>query len=219
MERRYIISDASKEVGVEAHVLRYWEEELDLEIPRNERGHRYYRDEDVTVLKTVKTLKEQGFQLKAIKMLLPKIDSIKDLDKNDMELLRQEINAKVSTSIDTNLVVGQASQSIEQSNGNGNKMEQFKEILSRIVVSAMKENNDSLSKDISIKVSDHVNKQLDYIMREQETKQEEYFRNLDETIRNMQRTRTEVAATELSRKEKKKANMFYTAKKGKRKSI
>lgn len=219
MERRYIISDASKEVGVEAHVLRYWEEELDLEIPRNEMGHRYYRDEDVTVLKTVKTLKEQGFQLKAIKMLLPKIDSIKDLDKNDMELLRQEINAKVSTSIDTNLVVGQASQSIEQSNGNGNKMEQFKEILSRIVVSAMKENNDSLSKDISIKVSDHVNKQLDYIMREQETKQEEHFRNLDETIRNMQRTRTEVAATELSRKEKKKANMFYTAKKGKRKSI
>ena len=219
MERRYIISDASKEVGVEAHVLRYWEEELDLEIPRNEMGHRYYRDEDVTVLKTVKTLKEQGFQLKAIKMLLPKIDSIKDLDKNDMELLRQEINAKVSTSIDTNLVVGQASQSIEQSNGNGNKMEQFKEILSRIVVSAMKENNDSLSKDISIKVSDHVNKQLDYIMRKQETKQEEHFRNLDETIRNMQRTRTEVAATELSRKEKKKANMFYTAKKGKRKSI
>ena len=35
-ETRYMISDASKLVDVEAHVLRYWEEELDLPIGRNE---------------------------------------------------------------------------------------------------------------------------------------------------------------------------------------
>ena len=41
-EKRYIISDASKMLGVESHVLRYWEEELNVSIPRNEMGHRYY---------------------------------------------------------------------------------------------------------------------------------------------------------------------------------
>ena len=33
---RYMISDAAALAGVETHVLRYWEEELDLTIPRNE---------------------------------------------------------------------------------------------------------------------------------------------------------------------------------------
>ena len=43
-EVHYLISDASRKVDVEAHVLRYWEEELELAIPRNEMGHRYYTD-------------------------------------------------------------------------------------------------------------------------------------------------------------------------------
>ena len=33
-----------KLVGVESHVLRYWEDELQLEIPRNGKSHRYYTD-------------------------------------------------------------------------------------------------------------------------------------------------------------------------------
>ena len=39
-EVHYLISDASRKVDVEVHVLRYWEEELELAIPRNEMGHR-----------------------------------------------------------------------------------------------------------------------------------------------------------------------------------
>ena len=35
---RYLISDAAKQVEVESHVLRYWEEELDIPIKRNERS-------------------------------------------------------------------------------------------------------------------------------------------------------------------------------------
>ena len=44
MEKRFGISDAARQVGVEAHVLRYWEDELGLAIPRNGQGHRYYRE-------------------------------------------------------------------------------------------------------------------------------------------------------------------------------
>ena len=44
---RYMISDAADMVHVETHVLRYWEEELDLTIPRNEMGHRYYTRDNI----------------------------------------------------------------------------------------------------------------------------------------------------------------------------
>ena len=50
-EKRYIISDASKMLGVESHVLRYWEEELNVSIPRNEMGHRYYTENHINLLK------------------------------------------------------------------------------------------------------------------------------------------------------------------------
>ena len=82
-EIRYMISETAKQVDVEAHVLRYWEEELSLPIDRNEMGHRYYTEDDITLFKNIKELKERGFQLKAIKMLLPELrrNGRLDMDK------------------------------------------------------------------------------------------------------------------------------------------
>lgn len=67
---RYMISDAATMAGVESHVLRYWEDELDLTIPRNEMGHRYYTRENILEFQRIKSLKEQGYQLKAIRTIL-----------------------------------------------------------------------------------------------------------------------------------------------------
>ena len=64
-ETHYLISDASKKVDVEAHVLRYWEEELELAIPRNEMGHRYYTEYYIRLFQQVKQLKEKGFHFKS----------------------------------------------------------------------------------------------------------------------------------------------------------
>lgn len=66
----YYISEAAKKVQVESHVLRYWEEELELPIMRNEMGHRCYTEKDIRQLKEIKQLKEQGLQLKAIRTIL-----------------------------------------------------------------------------------------------------------------------------------------------------
>ncbi len=93
-EKRYIISDASKQVDVEAHVLRYWEEELVLEIPRNEMGHRYYTDENIRLLKNIKELKDQGFQLKAIKMVLPELINSGEYNLDYMLGRKEELNNK-----------------------------------------------------------------------------------------------------------------------------
>ena len=69
-EKIYMISDAAKQVQVEPHVLRYWEEELEMPTKRNEMGHRYYTEEDIGQFKKIKELKEQGLQLKAIRHML-----------------------------------------------------------------------------------------------------------------------------------------------------
>ena len=64
MEQTLFISDAAKKVHVEAHVLRYWEEELELPIKRNELGHRYYTEEDVMqfVENNVKEFKKENVE-------------------------------------------------------------------------------------------------------------------------------------------------------------
>lgn len=66
----YYISEASKKVEVEPHVLRYWEDELNLPIERNEMGHRCYKEKDIETLCRIRQLKEQGLQLRAIRVVL-----------------------------------------------------------------------------------------------------------------------------------------------------
>lgn len=69
-EREYSVSEAVQLSGVPSHVLRYWEEELQLEIRRTSQGHRVYTDADLALFARVKELKDKGIQLKAIRMLL-----------------------------------------------------------------------------------------------------------------------------------------------------
>ncbi|MDE7321768.1 MAG: helix-turn-helix domain-containing protein [Lachnospiraceae bacterium] len=69
-KERYLINEAAKEVHVESHVLRYWEEELELPIGRNEQGHRIYTKADIDRFIQIKNWKDQGLQLKAVKTLL-----------------------------------------------------------------------------------------------------------------------------------------------------
>lgn len=95
-EVRYMISDAAKKINVEPHVLRYWEEELGTEIPRNEMGHRYYREEDIQMMQGVKYLKEKGFQLKSIKILLPDVDKVMQLPQRRLLELRDRLELAVS---------------------------------------------------------------------------------------------------------------------------
>ncbi len=95
MEKGYMISDASKMLEVENHVLRYWEEELELPIPRNELGHRCYGDPEMKMLRAIKDLKEKGFQLKAIKKVLPDLDRLEDMDPQELFQLREELNGQV----------------------------------------------------------------------------------------------------------------------------
>ena len=190
-EVHYLISDASKKVDVEAHVLRYWEEELELDIPRNEMGHRYYTDLHIRLFKQVKNLKEKGYQLKAIKHALNQVlkkDGKAQGELSD-EILERDMNAALrefkeedgGTSLstvkgDTGSVVA-----IEE------KMEQFQQIMNLIIGRALEVNNEKLSQDISSLVNDKMGKELEFLLQASDQKEEERVRQLDETLRAYQK--------------------------------
>lgn len=210
-EKRYMISEASKKVEVESHVLRYWEEELELDILRNEMGHRYYTEEDIQIFQNVKELKEQGFQLKAIKMLIPELKS-SDKDKMDsLFILKEELNRKseednIRNELKETEERGLVS-SVERLQSSEReaevRMEQFKKILGECIGEALKENTPVLGKEVSSRVSDNVIKEMDYLFRVRDEQEEDRYKKLDETIRNYQKTRQEIAASKTEEKKKK----------------
>ena len=179
---RYMISDAARMVEVESHVLRYWEEELDLPIARNEMGHRYYTEDDIQLLKHIKKLKERGYQLKAIKM---------DISENG-ELISQE----------EMLPQTMKPEKAEVLDSNAEKMQQFQNILSKALGQALKENQDSLGKELAGHVTDQVTKELNYQFRVQEEAQEAYYRKLDERIQNVKKRNAKVKKEKPEKKRK-----------------
>ena len=76
-DKTYSVSEAVRLVGVESHVLRYWEEELHISIQRNAQGHRLYSKGNITLFRKVKDWKEKGLQLKAIRILLAQTDAVR----------------------------------------------------------------------------------------------------------------------------------------------
>ncbi len=190
--RRYMISDAAKLVDVESHVLRYWEEELEIDIPRNEMGHRYYTDYYINVFRKIKELKDQGFLLKAIKIALPEIMEGNAIDA--LTTIRSESRHEIEAE--------HAVIPIQVSEGKPSKMEQFQMILGNIVTAALEENNKSLSKEVSKNVSDSVIKEMDYLLRMKEEQEEERFKKFDEMVRGLQRD-NKLAAMKQTEKKKK----------------
>ncbi len=211
-EARYIISDAAKKVSVEPHVLRYWEEELDLKIPRNEMGHRYYRERDIEILKMVKLLKDKGYQLKAIKMEVETMEKELDIvpipkqEDKKFEKLEKETEKFSTNSYEL-------SQKTEQETldtlSREERMMQFRLIMSDIIGQALKDNTQDLSFAVTHGVSEYVLKEMDYLAREREEKDEAHYQRLDELIREIQKNRAEAAAhLETTTSEKKKKRFF-----------
>lgn len=176
-KQRYIISDAAAAVNVESHVLRYWEDELELTVPRNEMGHRYYTKENIEQFMLIKELKEQGYQLKAIKMILhnqtPDHLELERMDNPYPNALQQGSKMQMQKS--------------EAMYGNQARLDQFQSMMTQIVKEAIQENNRALGKEVGEEVGVRVLKEMNYLMREQDEQAEERYRKLDEAIRNTYR--------------------------------
>ena len=228
----YLISEASRRLHVEAHVLRYWEEELQLEIPRNELGHRYYTEKQLALFQRIKELKELGYQLKAIRTSLHEEEQqeaaeeagffVEDSGEDSME---GSVEDSVKEELPFTILPGQktgdrqlpleASGSVHTdeaySLASPEKLEQFQNIMTEVMTEALRRNHEDFSRqvggEISDKISDKVAKEMNCIMRDREEREEERYRKLDETIRACQRVqkqKREAAATRVPGRRRKK---------------
>ncbi|WP_352417884.1 MerR family transcriptional regulator [Proteiniborus sp.] len=69
-EKEYTISEVSELTGYPAHVIRYYEKEFELDIPRNNANHRYYTYKELEIYNYIKALQEKGFTNKQIKLIM-----------------------------------------------------------------------------------------------------------------------------------------------------
>lgn len=285
----YQISEASRLLAVEAHVLRYWEEELGMIIPRNEMGHRYYTEEHLRIFSQIKDMKERGYQLRAIRAILsgeeppePLITEI-PLKKNQKNLEEEphgkelcedkghgeefhgeQLDSPGQASVDmpgrerngepvkiprtrtlpppeipspdtrsqpevqprqpqpevqpqrqyreevqtgqqygqkvqlqSELQLESADYSMNQPQSADSRMNQFQAVMTRIIAQAMLCNNPGLAKDISRQMEEDLLPEIRRMMNSSESRQEERFRKLDESMRSIQqgnRARYEAAA-------------------------
>ena len=210
MSNYLFISDAAKEVKVESHVLRYWEEELHLPIKRNELGHRYYTNEDVERFKQIKGMKERGLQLKAIKMILRdgKLDVLpmeetradgtgkveKSIQEKEQEADLQGEPVQEETGLAIDIVDSRDRHITVESKEDKSRRLQW--LLQQLIRETLRENNSELCQEIK----ESVVKELDYQFRMQEERDEardkmlaerdeEHYKKMDELLRKKTKTR------------------------------
>ncbi len=192
-EKIYMISDAAKQVKVEAHVLRYWEEELELPVKRNEMGHRFYTEEDINQFRRIKELKEKGIQLKGIKSILKNgsltnpVDILEKepvLDQSKLEKRQVVVVKKGEFLPVTERSFPAHEESREQ------KSLRLQQLLKDMIAEAVSNSNQEIYRDMK----EGILKELDYQFRLQEEREdarererigreEEHYKQIDELLR------------------------------------
>ena len=210
MEKRYSISDTAKQLEVEAHVLRYWEVELGLHIERNSQGHRFYKAEDISVLQHIKDLKEQGFQLKAIKLILPDIHNVCSMDSQKLYRLREELNQQVMEDSLRPVPSHTAqvmplhpektdlshSKPVEHKATPEEKLRHFEAMMRKMIRSTVAEMDRESEERICEKITTKLLKEMDYLTRQKENLQERQIQLLNQILAEVRRDLPEAAASD-----------------------
>ncbi|MCI6921606.1 MAG: helix-turn-helix domain-containing protein [Lachnospiraceae bacterium] len=195
-EKIYMISDAAKNVKVEAHVLRYWEEELKLPVKRNEMGHRFYTEEDIKLFQRVKDLKEQGLQLKAIRNLLARERQEQGQSEPVMNLSPDSQSRKEAEDMGKrHVLMVHNGEVLPVEETKAEKSMRLQQLLHSMIADAVQSNNQDICQEIIQEVKSSILKELDYQFRMQEEKDdereadrdarnEEHYKKLDNMLRN-----------------------------------
>lgn len=167
----YQITDAAKKVDVESHVLRYWEEELELPIERNKQGHRLYTEEDLNRFLYIKELKKEGLQLRAIRAKVHP-DELKEEAAREAEAQQSHRGMAISA------VALPAEEQMRDERATKLCM-----MLQQMVGQAVRKENQMMLSELKRSVADTVSKEMNYQFRIQEQREEEHYQKIDALLR------------------------------------
>lgn len=84
------IGETSEELDVPQHVLRFWEKRFNQLSPVKRRGRRYYRPEDIELLKQIKILLyKEGYTIKGVQKYLVHSDIAQSSSKDQPDLFNK----------------------------------------------------------------------------------------------------------------------------------
>lgn len=70
LKERYSITELAEMLQLTDHALRFYEKECGLNIPKDDRGRRYYTTELANTMYKIKLMRSEGLEIKAIKKIL-----------------------------------------------------------------------------------------------------------------------------------------------------
>jgi len=76
LKDRYSITELSECLKVTDHTLRYYEKEFHMTVPKDKRGRRYYTPELANIMYKIKSMRDEGLEIKAIKKILESENAI-----------------------------------------------------------------------------------------------------------------------------------------------
>lgn len=107
LDKKYTISEVAEFTHYPPHVLRYYEKEFNLDIPRNESNHRTYTYKEIEIFQYIKSLQDKGFSNKQIKLIIDSPEILLDAeDETALTLFqsKEDLNAvDLAKEISTNL--------------------------------------------------------------------------------------------------------------------
>lgn len=98
-EKRRMISEVARQLGLETYNLRTWEEEFSLVIPRNEKGYRCYGEKEIHTFEQIRDMKNDGLESEEIKRKLSgniiPFPEEKQIDTSDKMMQFQKVLVKI----------------------------------------------------------------------------------------------------------------------------
>ncbi|MEN6314363.1 MAG: MerR family transcriptional regulator [Clostridiaceae bacterium] len=70
LKEKYTITELSEMLQVTDHTLRFYEKELELNIPKDDRGRRFYTTNLANMMYKIKVMRSEGLEIKAIKKIM-----------------------------------------------------------------------------------------------------------------------------------------------------
>lgn len=177
-EVTYTISECAKKIGVETHVLRHWQDEVGLQIGRDEYGRRFYTSQDIEQIQLIKQLKDQGIRLKAIRNIIHGQDEIEESlscaevsnDENKVQCVNKDALAVEGVSLDE-------------------KMKRLQFLLKSMIHETVKEENREFCEEVKTTLIKELNYQFEKVEereRKRQERDEKHYRELDMLLREYQ---------------------------------
>lgn len=167
LKDKYSITELSAMLKVTDHALRFYEKEFGLHIPKDDRGRRYYTTDLANLMYKIKTMRNEGLEIKAIRKILISDNIIKEPppvagEGNEMSLVRPDSSGG-------DLV------DIKQF------FDEFRERLATEISTEIYTARDHLSNEIS-KSKHELGACMDNGMRRLEQKMEKHFSDVDRAL-------------------------------------